>query len=83
VRRYVADTHVVLWTWSNQVGRLGKEARRGEVARDGAVELVISVVSLWEVALLFERGRIRLSQGSRRGATHWMRPQGCGGASEA
>jgi PIN domain nuclease of toxin-antitoxin system len=64
VRRYLADTHVVVWTLAEQVGRLGKSARRVVRAwESGTAELAVSVVSLWEVALLSDAGRLRLARG--------------------
>jgi len=64
VRRYLVDTHVLLWWLGGQSKRLGRAARRAvEAAGAGGVELFISVVSLWEVALLHDEGSIRLSAG--------------------
>jgi PIN domain nuclease of toxin-antitoxin system len=64
VRRYVADTHVLLWALSGSLQRLGRGARRAVSGVDtGVSELVVSVVSLWEVALLHDEGKLRLAQG--------------------
>jgi len=61
---YVADTHAVLWYAAGQRKRLGARARR-IFARlgSGTCAITLSVVSLWEIALLHDEGRIRLPLG--------------------
>ena len=61
---YLADTHTVLWYASGQRERLGVRARRLFTRLgSGTCEIALSVVSLWEIALLHDEGRIRLQQG--------------------
>ena len=64
MRRYVADTHVVLWFLSGDVRRVGRRARRVLEMIDGvSIGIVVSVISLWEVAQLADAGRVRLAAG--------------------
>ena len=53
------DTHVLLWLRGGS-GRLGPKARReiDQAWRSG--EVGVSAISFWEIAMLKERGRIRL-----------------------
>ena len=54
------DTHVLVW-WLNDRHRLSA-AQRDVVASAGAESpLLVSDISLWEVAMLHARGRIRLA----------------------
>jgi PIN domain nuclease of toxin-antitoxin system len=54
------DTHVLLW-WFEQPRRLSVAQRR-ELEKAGDARAVgVSDVTLWEIALLLERGRIRLA----------------------
>lgn len=57
----VLDTHALLW-WVSDPGRLAAKARR---LVDGAVQagqpLAVSAISLWEIAMLVQRGRLTLS----------------------
>lgn len=56
----VLDTHVLLW-WINDPATLSKPAI---IAIDKAVKLRsvhVSCISSWEIALLVERGRLRLA----------------------
>ena len=52
------DTHVILW-WQAVDDRLSARDRR-EVER--AERILVSPVSLWEVGLLFDKGRVRLDR---------------------
>lgn len=52
------DTHTLLW-WKGDPRRLSREARR-QIGR--ARSLLVSSISLWEVATLLRRGRIRLDR---------------------
>jgi PIN domain nuclease of toxin-antitoxin system len=54
------DTHVLLW-WFEQPRRLAVAQRRVLAKAGDARAVGVSDVTLWEVALLFERGRIRLA----------------------
>ena len=56
----LADTHVVIWLAGDQ-GRLSKNAREAiDGARTNGGGLAISGITLWELATLAGRGRIRL-----------------------
>lgn len=57
----VLDTHVLVWSVSGDM-RLG-EATRTQIettARTG--EVLVSAITPWEIALLTEKGRLRLGQ---------------------
>ncbi|MEB3306611.1 MAG: type II toxin-antitoxin system VapC family toxin [Cyanobacteriota bacterium] len=55
----ICDTHVLLF-WAHEPERLSSAARQAlELGRSQA-ELAIADISLWELALLQERGRLRL-----------------------
>ncbi len=54
------DTHVLVWmvSDSSRLSRVAaRELRKGE--RNG--ELAIASITLWEIALLYQRGRLRVS----------------------
>ena len=56
----VLDTHALIW-WVNDPAILGKAAKS---ALDTAVKsksVFVSCISSWEIALLVERGRLRLA----------------------
>lgn len=56
----VLDTHTLLW-WVNDPSTLSMPAKK---AIDAAVEsrsVYVSCISAWEIALLVERGRLRLA----------------------
>jgi len=56
----LVDTHVVIWLAGDQ-GRLSKNAREAiDGARTNGGGLAISSITLWELATLAGRGRIRL-----------------------
>jgi PIN domain nuclease of toxin-antitoxin system len=58
--RYLLDTHVWFWLVRGREGRLAaKTAARLEQAALGA-PLGVSVISVWEIALLASKGRIGL-----------------------
>jgi PIN domain nuclease of toxin-antitoxin system len=52
------DTHVILW-WQADVERLSAAARQ---AIGRATEILVSPISMWEVGLLVEKGRVRLDR---------------------
>lgn len=56
----VLDTHAWVW-WVSDPARLSPAAREaaGRAAEDG--QLYVSTISVWEVGLLVQRGRLRLS----------------------
>ncbi|MCY4405427.1 MAG: type II toxin-antitoxin system VapC family toxin [Rhodospirillaceae bacterium] len=55
------DTHVLLWAIEGE-RRLGPEARAAIAAAGDADDIGISAITPWEIALLVERGRLRLAQ---------------------
>ena len=57
----VLDTHAWLW-WVDEDPRLSKNAR---AAIDGSEELVVSAISVWELATLERLGRLKLIPDSR------------------
>lgn len=64
MKRYVADTHAVLWFAGGRLGNLGRRARTVfSTLGTGRSEILVSVVSLWEVAMLHDEGAIRLPAG--------------------
>jgi hypothetical protein len=64
-RTVVVDRHAWLW-WAGESPELGRRARS---ALDAADEVVVPAISLWEVGMMAERGRVRLD----REAREWMR----------
>ena len=54
------DTHVLLW-WHGERDRLSPVQREVIAAADEETPLRISDISLWEVAMMYELGRIRLT----------------------
>lgn len=56
----VLDTHVLLW-WFEDKKRLSKRHARTINAASDAHPLVVSDISLWEIATLYEHGRVKLS----------------------
>jgi PIN domain nuclease of toxin-antitoxin system len=56
--RVLADTHAVLW-WRGEPGRLSPAARR-ELER--ADPVLLSAISIWEIATLVRLNRIRLDR---------------------
>ncbi len=57
---WLLDTHVLLW-WFEDGDRLSKKERRILSSAGPDAPLLVSDVSLWEIAILAERGRIRLA----------------------
>lgn len=58
--RALLDTHVLLW-WLDDRDRLSVAQREVVVSADAASPLVVSDITLWEVAMLHCLGRIRLT----------------------
>lgn len=54
------DTHVLLW-WFDEPKRLSPAQRRAVRKANDSHALGVSDVTLWEIALLLERGRIKLA----------------------
>jgi PIN domain nuclease of toxin-antitoxin system len=59
VKRYLLDTHLVYW-WMTADARLGKTTQR-TIAK---FEIVVSSVSLWEMVLKNDTGKLPLPRGS-------------------
>ena len=58
--RALLDTHVFLW-WLGDRERLSPDQRRVVTAADADAPLLVSDISIWEVAMLHSLGRIRLT----------------------
>ena len=54
------DTHILIW-WLNDVSRLSPEQRAVVESASADSPLLVSDISLWEVATLYDLGRIRLT----------------------
>jgi PIN domain nuclease of toxin-antitoxin system len=61
-KRYLADTHALLWFLVDPA-QLAKKAAQAFDALGNGVQIHFSTVSLWEVAFLHDAGHIRLSEG--------------------
>lgn len=60
--KHLLDTHVAIW-WLTEDRRLTRaHARVLDRAEQSGVPLGLSVISLWEIAKLVERGRLELDQ---------------------
>ena len=57
--RALLDTHILLW-WHGERDRLSGEQWDIIAAADADSPLDVSDISLWEVAMLYDLGRIRL-----------------------
>lgn len=57
----VIDTHVLVWVMDNDA-KLGPEARQAIVEASKATEVGVSAITPWEIALLVEKGRLRLAR---------------------
>ena len=60
----VLDTHVLLW-WVNDPRVLSKPAIKAIDAAAKSRSVCVSCISSWEIALLVERGRLRLALDAR------------------
>ena len=56
----VLDTHALLW-WVNDPATLSKLAKKAIDAAVKSNSVHVSSISSWEIALLVERGRLRLA----------------------
>ncbi len=54
------DTHVLIW-WLNDYGRLSPAQQEAIAAVDPQSPLLVSDISIWEIATLHSLGRIHLS----------------------
>lgn len=62
MKRYLADTHALIWSFAAPK-KLGSKAARVFETLGGTSQVHVATVSLWEVAELYDLGRIRLPQG--------------------
>lgn len=62
MRTYLLDTCVFLWLTTNGPGRLAAKAKRAVISEES--ELLMSSISLVEIAILTEKGRIRMPKDS-------------------
>jgi PIN domain nuclease of toxin-antitoxin system len=62
MKRYVADTHALVWFLSRP-SKLGRRAARVFEGLGVTAEVHVSAISLWEVALLHDEGHLRLTEG--------------------
>lgn len=62
------DTHVWVW-WVTQAAGLPRRVGRFIDARAEAEPVLVSSISVWEVALLVQRGRLQLSMA----VSEWIR----------
>lgn len=56
--RALLDTHVFLWWAASRGARVSGIAR--ELIEDGETEIMLSVVSIWEIAIKVASGRLEL-----------------------
>lgn len=63
----VLDTHMLIWAVSDDA-RLGAGARASVMDSARADRIAVSAITVWEIALLVERGRLRL----RRDVAAWI-----------
>lgn len=61
----VLDTHVLIW-WTEDRGRLSARAAAGIAAQSPPL---VSPISMWELAMLVERGRVTID----RDVARWCR----------
>ncbi|MCI0572292.1 MAG: type II toxin-antitoxin system VapC family toxin [Myxococcaceae bacterium] len=61
----VLDTHALVW-WATEDSKLGKKVR---TALERSPRIGVAAISLWELAMLVERGRLRLD----RPVVSWLR----------
>lgn len=57
---YLMDTHVWVW-WHTAPEKLSSTVRDTIINLDATDQLLMSVISVWEVAKLVEKNRLRLS----------------------
>jgi len=62
VKRYLADTHALIWFLARP-SKLGRRAARVFEALGATTEVHVSSISLWEVSLLQDEGHLKLAEG--------------------
>lgn len=58
--KVLLDTHILIW-WLQDSTRLSTEQQHALESASAAAPLLVSDISLWEVAMLHDLGRIRLT----------------------
>ena len=74
--RLILDTHAWIWSAEGAPGRLGPRALTAveQAARDAT--LAVSAISVWELAMLVKRGRLRLASAVGSWIEASLRPPG-------
>ena len=54
--KFLLDTHALLW-WLSDDGQLGRQAR--ELVEDPGNDVLVSMVSLWEIAVKTRIGKLQ------------------------
>ena len=62
MKRYLADTHALVWFLAKR-SKLGRHAARVFEGLGVTTEVHVSSITLWEVALLHDEGHLRLGEG--------------------
>jgi PIN domain nuclease of toxin-antitoxin system len=63
--RFLLDTHVLI-SWHERPSRLSAAARRVIARARSGAPLLVSDISLWEIANLYDLGRIQLALGLKQ-----------------
>ncbi len=71
--RLLADTHVILWS-ATEPQRLAADVR--EMLEDGANDLLVSIVSVWEIAIKQSLGKLELPKPAEQWLPEVMRRTG-------
>lgn len=72
--KLLLDTHVLLWS-ATDPGRIDEETR--SAIEDGANDLLVSVVSAWEIAVKQSLGKLDLPKPAERWLPEVLRRTGC------
>jgi len=57
--KLLLDTHIFIW-WANEPEKLSQKAL--EALHEGGNDLILSVVSAWEIQIKIQLGKLRLSK---------------------
>ena len=74
--RLLLDTHVWVWAIEGDTRHLQPAVARAIEAGARAVRLYVSAVSAWELAMLIQKGRLRLARDVRDWIAESRRPPG-------
>ncbi len=61
--KYLLDTHAIVWS-ALEVGKMGSAAGRA-IKHLGRTDVAVADVSLWEIAMLADKGKLSLPIGTR------------------